>query len=332
MTFPKTVLLHHHLGIGDLIWHLPYIRAVAQKSANGKVSVIARPSTLADQILSAEDCVEHIIIYDRKPRPSENRRGKHQGFDGMLRFAKEIKAYNFQRILITSNRSNYLFLALAAGIPQRAAYGFDWHKRLLLSLPPYIQRYQGEGNRVYPEVSDFMIKHGYVDEAIVPKMTVPSSQAEAGKDYLKDLPEKRIAFAIGASEPHKNLGAERFSNLAISLLQKGFAVVLLGGPAETGFAESIVSKVPEDLRASLKSLCQTDILFTAGVLKNCSYCTGNDTGVLNIAVACDLPSIGYFGGRSRLRHDPLIVGMSAPTMDDISVQSILLEMQQNRWF
>ena len=332
MNNPKTVILHHHLGIGDFIQHLPYIRAVAEKSRHGKVSVIARPSTLADQILTTEECVEHIIIYDRKPRPSEKRRGHHQGLDGMIRFTKELRTYGFDRILIISDRLNYQFLALAAGIPQRAAYGFQWYKRLLLNLPPYIQKHKSEGNPVYAELTDFMVKHGYADGPIVPKMKLPADQIQKGAERLANLPERRVAFAIGSSEPHKNLGTERFSRLATSLLQNGFGVVLIGGPAETQFAEDINSLIPEDLQTGLICLCQTDILLTAGVLKNCTFCTGNDTGVLNLALACDLPSIGYFGGRTRLRHDPLIQGMSAKTMEDITVEMILSKMRQNQWF
>ncbi len=329
---PKTVILHHHLGIGDFVQHLPYIRAVAEKSRDGKVSVIARPSTLADQILTTEECVEHIILYDRKPRSKEKRRGSHKGLFGMIRFAKELKTYGFDRILILSDRINYQLLALTAGIPQRGAYGFKWHKRLMLNLPPYIQKYRGEQNPVYSELTDYMVKHGYTEGPIVPKIKVPAGHIKKGAEYLADLPERRIAVAIGSSEMHKNLGAERFSILAASLLQKGFGVVMLGGPVETQFAEGITSMVPEELRSGLITFCQTDILLTAGILKNCTFCTGNDTGVLNLALACDLPSIGYFGGRTRLHHDPLILGMSAETMESITVDMILNEMHKNQWF
>jgi heptosyltransferase-2 len=52
----RTVVVHHRSGIGDLIWHIPYLRAIAATSAGGRVSVIARPSCRAPEVLAAEAC------------------------------------------------------------------------------------------------------------------------------------------------------------------------------------------------------------------------------------------------------------------------------------
>ena len=48
---PKTVIFHHHAGIADHVWHLPCIRKIAEQSRGGKVCVVARPSTKAEETL-----------------------------------------------------------------------------------------------------------------------------------------------------------------------------------------------------------------------------------------------------------------------------------------
>ena len=68
---PRTVVVVHRTGIGDLIWHIPYVRAIAAASADGKVSLIVRPSSRAADVLAAESCVAEIIEFDRRPRKSE---------------------------------------------------------------------------------------------------------------------------------------------------------------------------------------------------------------------------------------------------------------------
>ena len=71
---PRTLVVHHRSGIGDLVWHLPYLRAIAERSAGGKASVMARPSSRAVDVLAAENWVDEVIEYDHRPRKSEHRR------------------------------------------------------------------------------------------------------------------------------------------------------------------------------------------------------------------------------------------------------------------
>ena len=44
-------------GIGDVIWHLPFIRAIAAATPGGAVTFLTLPSTHAKELLQAEPCV-----------------------------------------------------------------------------------------------------------------------------------------------------------------------------------------------------------------------------------------------------------------------------------
>ncbi|MBC7662344.1 MAG: hypothetical protein H7276_00885, partial [Caulobacter sp.] len=41
---PRTAVLIQHAGMGDLVWHVPYFRRIAETSSDGQVTVIAPPS------------------------------------------------------------------------------------------------------------------------------------------------------------------------------------------------------------------------------------------------------------------------------------------------
>ena len=41
-------------GIGDLMWHLPTIRAIAATTPEGQVVLVARPSSRASEVLAVE--------------------------------------------------------------------------------------------------------------------------------------------------------------------------------------------------------------------------------------------------------------------------------------
>jgi len=89
---PRTAVLLQHTGIGDLIWHIQYFKAVANQSQGGQVTVIAQPSTLAKAFLGHEPWVSRIIDHDHRPRRGDGRRGKHAGIQGMRQMAQELKA------------------------------------------------------------------------------------------------------------------------------------------------------------------------------------------------------------------------------------------------
>ncbi len=303
---PKTAVLIRHVGIGDLVWHLPYIRAIAAASRNGKVSVIAAPSTRAKDILAAEDCIDDVILYDRNPRRSEGRKGRHKGFSGLRRFARELEAYQFERIFLFSRRYHHAILAWLAKIPVRIGFGTNLRQRLFLNQPPFIAKYQGPGVGIYEEATALVIAHGIAPAAIVPRMKVPAVELAFGQDFIAALPHPTVCFAIGTSEKHKHWGDERYGALAAELIAQGYGVVLLGGPAEDENARRIVAGVPEVARAAIRPFTRGTIMQTAGILCAADGCIGNDTGVLNMAAATGKPAICLLGKRPLLLHDPAI--------------------------
>ena len=50
-------------GIGDVIWHLPFIRAIAAAAPGGKVVFLAPPSSRAQELLAAEPGVAETIYF-----------------------------------------------------------------------------------------------------------------------------------------------------------------------------------------------------------------------------------------------------------------------------
>ena len=182
-------------------------------------------------------------------------------------------------------------LALLAGIPQRAGFGFSPGERLLLNRPPYIRPHRGTGNWVYPEVSAFCIAHGLVDAPVVPRMAVrPEALAAAAQD-LAGVPGPLYAFSIGTSAPRNNWGGERFAVLAQALAERGCSVLLLGGPAERDAAAAIVAAVAPALRARVIAATQPSVQHSAALLRHCQFCVGNDTSALNMAVANGVPAL-----------------------------------------
>jgi heptosyltransferase-2 len=56
-----TAVVQVKSGIGDVIWHLPFIRAIAATSPGGQVTFLAPPSSGAQEFLTAETSVAETI-------------------------------------------------------------------------------------------------------------------------------------------------------------------------------------------------------------------------------------------------------------------------------
>ena len=53
-------------GIGDMIWHLPHIRAIAEHVGE-PVTLLAKPRSLADQLFEGDPAVRDIMWIDLNP-------------------------------------------------------------------------------------------------------------------------------------------------------------------------------------------------------------------------------------------------------------------------
>lgn len=312
----------HRSGIGDLVWHIPYLRAIAERSADGRITLLARPSSKAPDVLAGENFVEQIIEFDRKPRASEGRKGRDDSLIAQFALARRLRAQRFARVYIFSSRMRYAVLALLAGIPERAGFGFGLSERIFLNHPPFIARHRGDGNWVYPEATAFAVAHGFAPGPLLPRMAVRADALAEMTNLLAHLPRPRYALAIGSSEPRKHWGSDRFGDLASHLASRGCGIVLLGGPAEAGVAAAIMAHVPAAFRAQIYALTQPSIQRTAGALRQCDFCVGNDTGVLNMAAANEVPALGLFGSTPCLSHDPLVSGIEAESMAAIEVDAV----------
>src|SRR5580698_6834414 len=64
ISVPSTAVIQVKPGIGDVIWHLPFIRAIAAVSPGGQVTFLAPPSSGAKELLAAEPSVAETIYFE----------------------------------------------------------------------------------------------------------------------------------------------------------------------------------------------------------------------------------------------------------------------------
>ncbi len=331
-TRPTTAVHMRHNGMGDLVWHAEYFRLVAATSRDGQVTVVVPPSARAQDLLGHEPWVREVMDYDRRPRRSEGRTGRHSGFFGPLRFGAELATRQLDRMVLFSDRPGRALVAcLRAGISTRIGFGSTWLQRRLLTDGPRVPLYRGSAVGLYHDATSLALANGWSHMPTVPRLTVRPDALHRMRARLAGMPWPLHVLAIGASETYKQWGARRFTALAQLLATRGHGVVLLGGPAETGLSLEILTALPAVLRSRVLALTDLPVPDSVAVLSLAQTCIGNDTGMSNIAAAVGTSTYIVLGPRPPLEHDPVhITLLQAPALEDIRADQVLEQVLKLR--
>jgi len=319
-----TLVIQPLPGIGDMIWHLPHMHAIASTVPEGKVHILTKRRSLADRLLCADPRVGNILWLERKP-------GRHDGLLGFFRLVRLLRRCRFERVWILHGSARYAWAAWLAGIPERIGYGVDWQKYLLTTSVRLPEAHRHD--HPIAKAGLLLKLMGIAQEEPEPRLAVSIEADKRVAEHFQAHPQPWIALGIGSSEPWKQWGAARFAALALALgLRKATTPLLIGGPAERELADAILAPV-RAAGGTVIDAVALPIEQTAALLARCQLYIGNDTGVLNMAAALAVPSLGLFGGSQPLWHSRFIHAVTPPPgqqgMQAISVEQVLAELA--RW-
>jgi heptosyltransferase-2 len=310
-------------GIGDMVWHLPHIHAIAAL-AGAPVTVIAKPRSLADQLLGDDPAIEEIFWVDLNPK---GRRGAHDGIRGFLRLARKLRDYEFGTIIMLHHSDTIAAAAMLAGIPDRRGYGFGLQRRFL-NRGPFLPR-EVAALHQHTRATRYIEAAGIPLPSSEPRIVVPASARVEARTRLGDPGMQFVAVGIGSSETIKQWGPKRFAELIGTLLDHGWpGVALLGGPDERRMAGQITAALGE--RAARVHLAMGwHLRDVQGLLAEAAFYVGNDTGVMNIAAALGIRTYALFGTTPPFHHASQIVPVLSPAagirdgMDRLSLDLVL---------
>ncbi len=313
-----TLIVQPLPGIGDMVWHLPHIHAIAATTTSDQVDILTKPRSQADRLLCADPCVGQVLWLERES-------GRHAGLRGVLRLVTALRQGGYQRVWILHGSARYALAARLAGIPERLGYGVGLQSLLLTApvrLPP-------ERRHAHPILrADALLDAlDIVRAEPEPRLALAAEAEQAVAARFATWPGPWIALGVGSSEPWKQWGAARFAELTLALNRRRVgSVFIVGGPAERPLAEDILARVRGDGGVAADAVA-LPLEQVAALLARSRWYIGNDTGVLNMAAALRVPAIGLFGGSAPLWHSrfihPLLPPVGEHGMAAITVSQVL---------
>jgi ADP-heptose:LPS heptosyltransferase len=125
-----------------------------------------------------------------------------------------------------------------------------------------------------------------------------AARHERTAEALLPLGPPVLAIGPAANWRGKQWRADRFAELALRLTAPdgplpGARVAVLAAAHERAQAEPVLAAIPSGRAIDLVG--RTELLTAAAVLRRCALFIGNDTGLMHIAAAAGVPTLGLFG-------------------------------------
>ena len=271
------VYTHHKLG--DLIWQLPYIKAISDHH-NQKIDLVVREKTQAKNILKD---IKHINLINY----NNFRKGIFYWID-VLRLIKIFLLNKYTHVYILDKVNKPAIAAKLSGVKNIIGPGIGNQKKWL-TVEKFLT--SEDWNLSYSEQSQKLLSiHSIKLDSIYPEIEINTERFE--KDHADLLIKgKKISFGIDSFEDYKMWFEEYFIELADKLYEKKIFdyIYLICGPDKSYLADNIIKN---SKRSYFINCSKKDLGGIILALKNSNFLVGNNSGPLNLAAALNVRSFG----------------------------------------
>ncbi|MDC0977490.1 glycosyltransferase family 9 protein [bacterium] len=275
----KICIAYTHHKLGDLVWQLPYIKAISDHY-NQNVDLILREKTQAKNILKDLKYINNINY-------NNFRKGIYYWID-VWKLLKIFNQNNYSHLYILDKVNKPAIAAKLSGIKNIIGPGIGNQKKYLTTD---IILNDDDWKLNYSEQSQKLLKlHKINIDNPYPQIDVDIKRFnENNPDLLFE--GKKIAFGVDSFEDYKMWYEEDFVKLADLLHEKNLFdyVYLICGPDKSHVARKIIETSEKNYFIDCSNKDLTGVI-TA--IKNSSFFVGNNSGPLNLAAALGVKSFG----------------------------------------
>jgi len=289
----KKILIRGTNWIGDAVMTLPAVASIRATYPEARLAVLAKP-WVADIYGLFSDIDEIILFESRFDSPS-----------GVFRLAGKLKNENFDAAILLQNAIEAAIIALAARIPLRAGYDSDARGLLLTHSVKRTKAVKQVHQTLY--YLEMVKALGCVPVSGDLRLKDRIDPAEARKTAGKFIPGKKdllVGMAPGATYgAAKRWFPDRFAKVADKLADHFPArIIALGGRNDVATAREIAQAASAPL---INLAGKTTLREAIHLIAQCDLFISNDSGLMHIAGALNIPTLAIFGSTNPITTGPL---------------------------
>ncbi|MEA2873584.1 MAG: hypothetical protein QOH67_3560, partial [Hyphomicrobiales bacterium] len=190
----STVIIQAKRGIGDVIWHLPFIRAIAAASPERAITFLTPPSSRGAELLQAESCVARTLYFEHGG--SEIARAFQ-----LVQLARLLRQLRPKTAWILDKTLRPALAAVLAGVPERIGMGIRGQRHIITN-PGLDASY----DEVYPiECLVALLEQvGVPLETTEPNLNLPAAAMTSIDQRFAVHFRPWTVIGLGASTPNKD--------------------------------------------------------------------------------------------------------------------------------
>jgi heptosyltransferase-2 len=289
-----TAVIQPKPGIGDVVWHLPFIRAIAAAAPGGQVTFLAPPTSGARELLAAEPSVAATIYFEHAG--SELRRGLN-----LIRLVRLLRRHRFLKIWILDRTLRPAVAAFLAGIPERIGVGLT-AQRWFITNPGIDQAHFHEFPIAW--LTTLLADMKVPLQSTEPQLHVNADTLAAIGMRFAACARPWLVLGIGASHPDKDWPEPSWADLLAALSGRHSGTLfLIGGARHAARARNLLAGAGSE---RVINACDLSLTEAAALLRHADLFLGTDSGPLNLAAATGTAAFGLFGATSVLTYSTFI--------------------------
>ena len=286
----KILAIQNRMGIGDMVIFLPYIEAVAKKF-NSQITLLVKENSKVDQLIKNNEFIREIILLKR----SNIKKDYHDGAIGFFRLVKEIKEYNFDKVIIFNSSLRFNLICKLAGIKKVYQY-------------PLLQK---KNQNIIMAAKDLLKKNFDLNVNNDPTIQVNEKDIESVKKKFKmNNHSKNILLGIGGSGPTKRIPAKKFIEL-INLCTKNYDCKFFLATGNKPEEVEIMREILDKHKDKCIPLNEMSISETLPIIKNCDLSICNDSSFSHLSAGLGKSTIVL------MADTPLLYGSYSSKMHPI---------------
>jgi heptosyltransferase-2 len=284
----KRILVRAPNWLGDAVMALAAITALEKAYPKASLTLLAHCRVAG--LYGLEKRRGEVVVYDPQ--------GIHRGVKGTARLVRDLRKRHYDLAVVFPNSFSSAWMAFLARAKQRVGYAAEGRGRLLTTRLPLPKDYRKR--HLAESYTDLVRELGIDVKASVPHITLDPDIKREGEAFLQEagIPKDIKVIGVGPGATYgeaKRWDPERFAEVGRKLVAKGYWLVLLGVREEKALCDRIGEGIGEK---AINLAGETDLRALVGVLAHCSAFVSNDTGVMHLAAALEIPVVGLFGSTS----------------------------------
>lgn len=286
------ILIRATNWIGDAILTIPAVDSIRATYPQAHISVLAKP-WVAD-IYRLFTGIDEVIVYENQ----------YDNALGVLHLAHELKKKKFDLAVLLQNAIEAAIMATVAGIPRRAGYNSDG-RGILLTHRVHLNSEIKKLHQIdyYLEMVKALGCIAVNRELHLETKINRHDAQSVLQEHIPDPKKVIIGIAPGATYgPAKRWFPERFAAVADKIAEAfNCQIILLGGKSDWNAAEEVRNLA----KTSLLNLAgKTNLKEAVYLISQCRLFISNDSGLMHIAGALNVPTIAIFGSTNPQTTSP----------------------------